>query len=523
MPYVKNNVSYKRRSRRSRGRKRRITAGLFAVFIVLFVIFVVRPRGHAAPAPAPAQHPAAASPASQQPVAVKAAPRVAAPAWGSASRAELRNALRAALAPGVDGAQAWSCVVIAQDGTVLYDDGAAQAVTPASAQKLIVADASLADLGPNYRFDTLLAAAAPPRDGTVDGDLWLVGSGDPSLRSDNLNAGITSLRKAGVQTIHGGIAVDGSAIAGEEINPLWNADDANEDFMAATSGVSLDEDTVEFHVIGTQPGEPAQVRIWPQSSDVHFYGSVTTGGGDDVIVAATDTPNLFRLDGNVPPGIEEKFYVPVHGIDRYAGSVLLSYAKRDGMTLAGGVRTGTVPLDARILWEHRSQPLSALLQHMLVVSDNHFAEQLMRTVGGGSGDTADDADGLRAERAVLAQQGIPTPHLHIVDGSGLAHANRVPAITLARILAYYDARPGGNILYPLLPRGGKDGTLRMYQFTTAQGRVRAKSGHVDGVSSLAGYVDTRKHGRVVFAFLINGSPGDPDSAIVSAVDRLAER
>jgi D-alanyl-D-alanine carboxypeptidase/D-alanyl-D-alanine-endopeptidase (penicillin-binding protein 4) len=113
--------------------------------------------------------------------------------------------------------------------------------------------------------------------------------------------------------------------------------------------------------------------------------------------------------------------------------------------------------------------------------------------------------------------------LHLVDGSGLAHANRVPAITLARILAHYDASPQGNMLYPLLPRGGKDGTLKMYDFTSAQGRVRAKSGHVDGVASLAGYVDTRKHGRVVFAFLINGSPGDPDAAIVSAVDRLAER
>jgi D-alanyl-D-alanine carboxypeptidase len=63
----------------------------------------------------------------------------------------------------------------------------------------------------------------------------------------------------------------------------------------------------------------------------------------------------------------------------------------------------------------------------------------------------------------------------------------------------------------------------MYRFTTAAGRVRAKSGHLDDAAGLAGYVDTRRHGRVVFAFLINGSPGDPDAAIVSAVDRIAER
>lgn len=512
MPYVKNSANYKSRSRRSRGRKRRVTALLAALFLVLVAVFVLRPRGHAAPAVAAQPHLVAVAGTSRRP----------APRWGAGSRAELDRALHAALAPAVSGAQAWSCVVIAQDGTVLYDDGATRAVTPASAQKLIVADAALADLGPRYRFDTLLAAAQAPHDGTIDGNLWLAGSGDPSLRSDDLAGGIAALRKAGVQTIHGGIAVDGSAVAGEEINPLWNADDANEDFMAATSGVSVDEDTVEFHVTGTQAGEAAQVRIKPQSSDVQYYGSITTGDGDDVIIAATETPNQFRLAGAIPPGVEETFYVPVHGIDRYAGFVVASLVKHSGIALDAGVQTGTVPLDAHILWEHRSAPLTELLKHMLVVSDNHFAEQLMRTVGGGSGNTADDANGLRAERSVLSSQGVPAPGLHIVDGSGLAHANRVAAITLARILSHYDAQPGGNMLYPLLARGGKDGTLKMYHFTSAQGRVRAKSGHVDGVSSLAGYVDTRRHGRVVFAFLINGSPGDPDAAIVSAVDRIAE-
>lgn len=515
MPYVKSSASYKKNSRRSRGRKRRIGVLLACIVAVLAVSLSLRPRGHAQPAPVPTP-PAHAVPLAR-------ASRAAAPAWGAAAKADLREQLRDALAPALSGGGECSCVAIAQDGTVLYDDGGSHALTPASTQKLIVADAALSGLGPEFRFDTLLAATQAPEDGAIDGDLWLAGSGDPSLRSDDLRNGIAMLRKTGLDAVRGAIAVDGSAIAGEEINPLWNADDANEDFMAATSGVSVDEDTVEFHVTGTSPGEAAQVTIVPHSTDVHFYGSVTTGGGDDVIIAATEAPNQFRLDGSIPPGVTEKFYVPVHGIDRYAGSVLSAIAKDAGISITGAPQTGTVPLDARILWEHRSARLADLIKHMLVVSDNHFAEQFMRVLGGEGGSIADDRDGLNAERAVLAAQGIPTPQLHVVDGSGLAHANRVAAITLARILAYYDASPQGNILYPLLPRGGKDGTLRMYDFTSALGRVRAKSGHVDGVSSLAGYVNTRKHGRVVFAFVINGSPGDPDAAIVSAVDRIAER
>lgn len=408
------------------------------------------------------------------------------------------------------------------DGTLLYADRASQAVTPASAQKLIVADAALAALGPAYRFDTILATQTPPQNGVLSGDLWLGGSGDPSLRSDDLRAGAAALQRAGITRIDGGVAVDSRAIAGEEINPLWDASDANEDFMSAVSGISVDEDTVEFHVRGSASGAPADVWIKPKSAAVRYYGGVSTGGGDDVIVAATQTPNLFRLDGVVPPGIAETFYLPVHGITHYAGAVMTALLRSQHIDVAQPPTAGTVPLDASIVWTHRSKPLDRLVKFMLVHSDNHFAEQFMRAVGARRGGRGDDASGLVAERQLLHERGIPAPNLHIVDGSGLAHANRVAAITLATILAR--AGHGGSPdLYPLLPRGGKDGTLRMYRFHEASGRVRAKSGHLSDVSALAGYVQTRRHGRAIFAFLIDGSPGDPDSAIVDAVDRISAR
>lgn len=513
MPYVKNSVNFKKRSKRSRGLKPLAGAAALGIVLILTVL-ALRPRSH----PAPVVPALRIAPASAATVHRRTAPR-----WGPAAHTDLQASLRSALSNGISGARDWSCVVIAQDGTVLYDDRASHAVTPASAQKLIVSDAALSSLGPQYRFTTLLAANQTPRDGTISGDLYLEGSGDPSLRSDELISGIASLHKAGLSAIDGRVVVDASAFSDDEINPLWNADDANEDFMTATSGVSLDGDTVEFHVTGTTPGAPAQVTIKPQNRDVRYYGSVTTGGGDDVIIAATQTPNEFRLAGSIPPGVEEKYWLPVHGIPQYAAAVMDALLRESGVTVAHAAHTGTVPLDAQILWNHRSKPLGELLKHMLYVSDNHFAEQLMRKLGDGNGAIASDAQGLLTERQVLAAQGIPTPGLHIVDGSGLAHANRVAAITLGRILAHYDAAAAGNVLYQLLPRGGKDGTLRMYRFESAAGRVRAKSGHLDDAASLAGYVDTRKHGRVVFAFMINGSPGDPDAAIVSAVDRIAER
>lgn len=435
----------------------------------------------------------------------------------------MQTAVHQAIAPGIRDARDWSIEVLAQDGKLLYADRQREAVEPASAAKLIVTDASLERFGAQFRFDTLFASENPIRDGALSGDLYLAGSGDPSLTSADLAGGARSLAVSGLRQVDGALVVDPHAIAGSEINAYWNPGDANEAFMSPVSGISLDEDTVTFAISGSAPGQAANVRVVPQSPAVRYTGSVRTDGDDDVIVASTQTPNDFRLAGDIPPGALERFEVPVHGIAHYAGTVATGMLQRSGITLGGAPLVGEVPLGAQILWEHRSAPLTRLLHHMLVVSDNHYAEQLMRSLGDQNGTDPDNRDGIAVERRVLAAQGIATPGLHLVDGSGLAHADRLAAVTLAGILAHFQAQANGNALFDLLPRDGKDGTLKDYIFDAAAGRVRAKTGHLDDASSLAGYVQTRKHGRVTFVFMINGSPGDPDAAIISAVDRIAAR
>lgn len=447
--------------------------------------------------------------------------RPAAPAWGEAAKRDLRAAIERALAPATALSYDRSCAVVAQDGTLLYSDRSAKAVVPASTLKLVVAAAVLAQFDPGYRFHTRFAAQ-PPRDGTVPGDLWLVGSGDPSLRSDDLRRGVTKLYAAGIRAVEGGVAVDARALAGPELNPFWNPGDVNEDFMAPTSGVSVDEDTVEFRIAGTSAGQPAAIRVKPRSGAVSYFGSIATGDADDVVVAAMGTPGVFRVSGTIPPGVREIFYLPVHDIPHYAGVVLSRFLRDAGIAVGAMPRTGRVPLDAQTLWDHPSPALTQLVHHMMIFSDNHFAEQFLRVLGATRG-RPDDAHGLAAERSALKNERIPVPGLHLVDGSGLADANRIAAITLVRLLAHSDANASGNALYPLLARGGLDGTLKRYHFVQARGRVRAKSGHLASVSALAGYVDTRHHGRVAFAFLFNGLRDEADPAVSAAIDRIAQR
>jgi len=271
--YVKNSGGYKRRSRRSRARRRVAVTALIVGTLVFVAAILTRPHAHA-------QRIAVTSSAtpSAHPIAVRTAQPAA---WTAAQAADLRRAVENAIGPAIAGARTWSLLVETHDGKALYENGADRAVTPASVQKLIVSDAALTQLGPQYRYDTLLAASKPPENGVLDGDLFVVTSGDPSLRSPDLRGGIRELRARGLNTVNGSVVVDGSALAGDEINTLWNADDANEDFMAATSGASIDEDTVEFRVTGTQDGAAARVDLVPASAPVKYSGEIETGGGPD--------------------------------------------------------------------------------------------------------------------------------------------------------------------------------------------------------------------------------------------------
>ncbi|MGR4065850.1 MAG: D-alanyl-D-alanine carboxypeptidase/D-alanyl-D-alanine-endopeptidase [Vulcanimicrobiaceae bacterium] len=515
---MQNRTRYGTRSRRWRvRRRRRILLVCVAVLFAVAAAFGIWRLRAATSAP-----PVAANPVPSPPPAlysfVARRPPPAAP-WTAQQRSSLQASVDGALAPAVDGADAYSLAVLDQTGRLLFGRAQTRAVTPASVQKILVGSVALATLGPSFHFHTLLTGREyPDANGDLGGDLFFVGSGDPSFRSDALDRGVAQLAREGIKHVNG-VVVDASAFHGPEVNPHWDAGDVSEDYAAPTSPVSLDGDTVEFHVIGGNPGEPARVTFFPDSDFVSTTGAIQTSsaGEDDVTIGGTQAPNAFHLSGALPAGVEEKFWLPVYGIPRYVGSVLDRMLERYGVAHDVPPRVGVAPLGGVVFWDHRSPDLPVLVHHMLVLSDNHFAEQLLRTLGSTAGRFgSDDAAGIAVERRVLDAAGIPIPGLHLLDGSGLSADNRVAAITLASTLARFE--PG---LYLLLPQGGREGTLKHYDFTTALGRVRAKTGHLGNVASLAGYVNTMHHGRVTFAFLVDGSPGDPDAAFVRAIDRIA--
>ena len=146
-------------------------------------------------------------------------------------------------------------------------------------------------------------------------------------------------------------------------------------------------------------------------------------------------------------------------------------------------------------------------------------------MGERSGRPGTDAAGVAEELHELDRLGVPHPGARIFDGSGLAPDDRVPPLTFAKLIAVEQAGPAGPTFVRLLARVGLEGTAIHHELTSAAGRVRAKTGHIDGVNGLAGTVQSRHHGRIAFDFVVNDPRADAEVVTEEedrALDALSE-
>ena len=478
--------------------RRRVAAALFAL------------------ATASACSPRAAPPHAAGPTPIAAAP--SAPAWSAGEIATLRARLSDALR---ESALATSGIaVVDAEARPLFTRRERTPMTPASTFKVLVGATALQVLGPDYHFSTTFESVDDPAAGTIRGDVYLVGNGDPLLTRDDLRGGVAALARAGVRAISGAIVADATLFSGPEVNPGWDPDDLQYGYAAGTSALSLDQGTVEFHLVPLAVGGPARIRFLPPSDRVRVSGAVMTSYSTLLSIRRDPARNDFAFEGRVAAGAEQSFWRPVIDLPRYAAGVARSMLRDRGIAVGGGVRTGIAPVVPYVLWRHRSPALRDLVHEMMLESNNHVAEQLLRAVGATRG-AGTEAAGAQVVRAILARGGVPQDGLRIVDGSGLAPSDRVAPLTLATLLARIAVEPGGAVFVGSLARAGIEGTVRWRHLTDARGRVRAKSGHIAQVNALTGYVQTRRHGRVSFAIIVNDRRAD-DGPVERGIDRALD-
>jgi D-alanyl-D-alanine carboxypeptidase/D-alanyl-D-alanine-endopeptidase (penicillin-binding protein 4) len=434
--------------------------------------------------------------------------------------------------PFLVGVQASVSVVDLADDKVLYRRNEEMALNPASNVKVVTTAAALSVLGPEHRWATRLYHRRDAlQAGVIEGDLWLRGGGDPQLVTEDLYLLAGDLRARGVRRITGGIVVDASRFDRDELPPGYDQKDELASYRAPSGASSVNFNTF---VVRVQPaatvGAPPHAVIEPPVPGIVLASSATTGeGAHDRIRVAIEIDDKGRTKVTLTGAIGVKagpsgYRYPVADPSRYAGEVLAVVLKQRGIRLGRAkIKTGRIPEDAALIASHHSPPLSVMVRAVNKFSNNFMAEQILKSMAP-EGAPATFTAALERVRGFLEDSNVPTQGLVLGNGSGLYDTNRISAATLTRLLAlvHRDFRVAGDFSASLAVMG-VDGTTRSrLRESTMRRFIRAKTGTLDGVSSLSGYVGAIGRDPIAFAILFNGlRPGDGPLA-KDAQNRIAE-
>lgn len=380
--------------------------------------------------------------------------------------------LQQALAALVARTPGTSCLTVHAGGRPVFTHNPDIALVPASLQKLVTATAALEVLGPDVTYRTVVAAAAEPDDGVLGGELYLVGGGDPLLMTDAYEASFE--RQPQIRT-------DLEALADQVVE----------------AGVR----EVQGSVIGDESryDRTRYVDGWPpRFIEQDQTGPLSALAVNDNFVAF---PPVF--DAAVPD--EEAAPEPaVH-----AAAVLTDLLRARGVVVAGSPAAGGAPPDVVEIASVASPPLRDVATQMLRESDNMTAELVLKELGveaGGGGSTTAGAAAVSAGIAAIPELAPASAGTVVADGSGLSGENRQSCGSLQDLL---DRAGPGSELGQGLPVAGQSGTLaERFVDAPLAGRLRAKTGTLNQVAALAGFLETVPGASVSFTYIVNLAADD---------------
>lgn len=427
-------------------------------------------------------------------------------------------------------------VVNVRTGEEVYHWGEDRSLAPASVMKVITTAVALRELGPNYKVPTwLMSDADIGADGVLDGALYVKGQGDPTMVVERMWRMLLDLKMRGVREIRGDVVFDASYFGDGALIPGWKkADDLADPptYFPALGALSVNYNLHAFTVRpGTASGQPAAVELEFPSAEVVVVNQLTTGSArsrawmkvERTLDEEKGAIATYTFTGNVP--LESKpdtVYRPVHDPLASYMAVFESVARQHGIKVKGRFRAGTTPSAATVLVRSDSEPLSEIVATTSKQSNNLFAEHVLRIVGAEKqGLPGTTEKGLRSVAAYLDRLGVSRDGVVLVNGSGLSRETRVRPSVIDAVLVDMARDPQlAPEFASSLSVAGRDGTLwSRFREDGMQGRVRGKTGTLDGVHCLAGYVHAADDEVYAFAFLVNDIPGVASRAR-KAHDRL---
>lgn len=457
-----------------------------------------------------------------------------------AANARANEALATLLAQNaLAGARVGVLVSDLATGDVLCAHDADKGFLTASNMKLVSSAIALSTLGPDFQFVTRVVAA-PSEGDTIDGDLFLVGGGDPSLGSEPgveragdamapLHELAAALHARGIRKVRGAVRGDASAQPFAPYGNGWQWDYLEEDYAAPCAALNFAQNVLTVLVHPTSFGQPARLELelpiamptWLRSE----VATVSANGDSGVHFARAPHDPTVVVTGAIAEGEKPvRLQVAVPDPAAFAAAAFTAALRARGIEVGGDAAVGTAPPGAAILCEHRSPPLSAIAVPLLQHSINLYAEQCWRTAAQRAASAKSFADCERHGKEVLSDLGVDTTSMLLADGSGLSRRNLVQPRQLVALLAAVPTEPRLRPILAGLPVAGVSGTLKSrFRAGAATGRVRAKTGFVSYVVGLSGYLD-RDGGRepLAFSILVNNFTCEPEAA-KAAVDAFVEQ
>jgi D-alanyl-D-alanine carboxypeptidase/D-alanyl-D-alanine-endopeptidase (penicillin-binding protein 4) len=467
-------------------------------------------------------------------------------------------------------------------GKTLYSQNADKLFTPASNTKLVTTAAALALIGPDYKFRTTVETTGTlDRYGRLNGDLVLVGHGDPNLsgrelpydlktqRNDDPIQALESLADAlvqkGVKFIDGDIVADDSYFAFERYGEGWSQDDLVWADGAPVSALTINDNVVFVNILpADRPGEKAFVSVKPFADYYRLDNRIITtpaGTGRKFFVNREPGSTVLTLWGNMPlddTGANEA--LAIEDPAEFAAGLFRQLLEKRGIVIYGHQRTRHTELatlstfsvtaiapsrggrvndrvndkdnDGQPRPLKTDQPITlasyeskALLQDIRVinkVSQNLHAEILLRLLGRERGNAGTVEGGLEVLRGFLTKAGVSSDEYVFYDGSGLSRQNLVTPHAIVQLLRYCSTQPWGADYKATFPVAGVDGSLTE-RFTSPRlrNRIMAKTGALGGVKALSGYATTDA-GQVVAFSILSNNFNLPAKRVTDAIDQLVQ-
>jgi len=432
-----------------------------------------------------------------------------------------------------------------ESGQILYRRNSRKLFMPASNMKLVTGAVSLARLGASHRFHTRVAVCGPidTTTGTLNGDLVVVGGGDPTFsgrfndEEDPLatfRGWADSLQARGITRIEGNVVGDDDLFDDVHIGPGWAWDYLGAAYAAEVGALLFNEGALALRFVpGDSVYQPAIVSLRPPTSYVSLHGEVgTTDDSTAVFLYASRRPfaNDADIGGAIWIGRDSLTrYIAPYDPTLFFVTVLWETLRTNGVAVSGA------PLDrddavtqcdsVTTLFVHESPSLDRIMRPFLKESQNQIGEMLLRYLGATATDTGSVAAGRRVVGNTLTSWGIPEDSYVYYDGSGLSRYNYLAPEAIVRVLRTMARRDDFAALYDALPVAGVDGTLEQrMRGSAAEGNARAKTGFISNARALSGYVTTRDGEMLAFSIIANNfdTPVRPVEYVQDlVVERLA--